>query len=91
MKKYIRAAIGPAYDAISKYLSDDDIYNTLKPMEKKILAKAANSIDYQVYLISAVETLDLAGVATSDTFDTVAKILIKNWDFDEQRRVASRK
>ena len=91
MKRYIRASMGTAYDAISKYLSDDTIYSTLKPMEKKILAKAANSIDYQVYLISAVETLDLAGVATSDTFDTVAGILIKNWDFEEQHRVASGK
>lgn len=90
MKRYIRASMGTAYDAINKYLSDDDVYSTLKPMEKKILAKAANSIDYQVYLIGAVETLELAGVATSDTFDTVAEMLIENWDFDEQRRVAGR-
>ena len=82
--------MGKAFDAINEYLSDNDIYDTLNPMEKKILAKATNSIDFQVYLISAVETLDLAGVATSDTFNTVAEILIKNWDFVEQRRVAGR-
>lgn len=86
----VASTMGVVYDAISKYLSDDAVYDTLKPYEKKILAKAANSIDYQVYLMGAVDALDLANVATSETFDKVVELMIENWDFGEQRRVAGR-
>lgn len=79
--------MGTAYDTIKSYLSNDEIYNTLNPFEKKILAKAANSIDYQVYLMGAVEALSLANVPTSDTFNKVAEMLNEYWDFDRQGQV----
>ena len=73
-----------AYDnAIAPFLSDDSVYDTLFPLEKKILAKAWNSLDYQTYLMGAIDALDLAGITTSDTFNTVADMLIKNWEFPE--------
>ena len=87
---YVNAStsrMGTAYDVINSYLSDDEIYNMLNPFEKKILAKAANSIDYQVYLMGAVEALSLANVSTSNTFDRVAEMLIENWDFRRQDQI----
>lgn len=70
-----------AFKVVQAYLSDSDTYNSLNPYEKKILASAANSVDYQVYLISAVETLDLTHVPVSDTFRKVIDIVIENWEF----------
>lgn len=88
---YVKASssspMGTAYDTIKSYLSDDEVYSTLKPFEKKILAKASNSIDYQLYLMGAVEALSLAKVPTSDTFDKVAEMLNENWDFRRQERI----
>lgn len=79
--------MGINYDVINAYLSDDDIYDTLYPFEKKILAKAANSIDFQVYLAGAIEALNLAKVSVSPTFEKVTEMLIENWDFDRQRKI----
>lgn len=87
-KTSVTASQGIPYSFIREFLSDNAVYDTLKPFEKKILAKAANSIEYQVYLMGAIEALDLAGVSTSETFDRVAEILIENWDFDRQRKIA---
>lgn len=90
-KSAVTASMPIPYHVIRAYLSDNSVYSTLNQFEKKIIAKAANSIDYQVYLCGAIEALDLAGVSVSPTFEKVAEMLIENWDFDDQDRVAGRK
>lgn len=70
-----------SFKAVQAYLSDSNTYNSLNPYEKKILARAANSADYQVYLVSAAETLDLTNVPISDAFRKVIDIVMENWEF----------
>ena len=58
---------------LSKFLEifPDDVYRKLGVAEKRILAKAYNSVDPQIYLQGAVDGMELAGFDFSEAFDSI--------------------
>lgn len=72
-----------AREAVKKYLTDAN-FLSMSSAEKKIVAKAQNSTNFQVYIVAAYEALDLAGVSTSAAFDEVYRIVIREWNFDAE-------
>lgn len=63
----------------------NDIYEDLDRVEKKIIAKACNSNDPQIYLQGALEGMELAGFQFSTQFDEIYQDVIKNFDFEKYR------
>lgn len=72
-----------AREAVKKYLTDAN-FLSMSSAEKKIVAKARNSTNFQVYIVAAYEALYLAGVSTSAAFDEVYNTVIREWNFDAE-------
>lgn len=54
----------------------DDVYRKLAVAEKRILAKAYNSVDPQIYLQGAVDVMELAGFDFSEAFDSIYRDIV---------------
>ena len=54
----------------------DDVFRKLAVAEKRILAKAYNSVDPQIYLQGAVDGMELAGFDFSEAFDSIYQDLV---------------
>ena len=82
-----RIVCSSRYDATLKILRNipDDVYRKLAVAEKRILAKAYNSVDPQIYLHGAVEGMELAGFDFSEAFDSIYQGITSNYDFDVYR------
>lgn len=63
----------------------DDVYRNLDRVEKKVIAKACNSKDPQIYLQGALEGMELAGFQFSKQFDDIYQDVVKNFDFEQYR------
>lgn len=63
----------------------DDVYRNLNVAERRIIAKACNSKDSQIYLHGAVEGMELAGFQFSKEFDSIYQDVVKNFDFGVYR------
>nr|DAE14609.1 MAG TPA: hypothetical protein [Myoviridae sp. ctTRu92] len=63
----------------------DDVYRNLNVVERRVIAKACNSKDPQIYLFGAVEGMELAGFQFSKEFDSIYQDVVKNFDFDVYR------
>mgnify|MGYP005754758527 CR=1 FL=1 len=63
----------------------DDVYRNLDRVEKKVIAKACNSKDPQIYLQGALEGMELAGFQFSNQFDDIYQDFVKNFDFEQYR------
>lgn len=63
----------------------DEVYRKLDEVEKRVIAKAYNSKDPQIYLHGAVEGMDLAGFQFTKEFESIYQDVIKNFDFQIYR------
>lgn len=63
----------------------DDVYRNLNVVERRVIAKACNSKDLQIYLFGAVEGMELAGFQFSKEFDIIYQDVVKNFDFGVYR------
>lgn len=82
-----RIVCSSRYDATLEILRNipDDVYRKLAVAEKRILAKAHNSVDPQIYLHGAVEGMELVGFNFSEAFDSIYQDITSNYDFDVYR------
>ena len=63
----------------------DDVYRNLNVVERWVITKACNSKDPQIYLLGAVEGLELARFQFSKEFDSIYQDVVQNFDFSVYR------
>lgn len=61
----------------------DDTYKQLSYAERKIIARALNSVHPQVYILGAFDAWNIARQSCSDAFVSICDEVVECWDFDD--------
>lgn len=75
-----KADIGELIDAIP-----DIELGKMSKAEKRIIAKAKNSPNPQIYLAGAADAIELVGADVTDAFVNFYNTVLQNWDFNNSQ------
>lgn len=85
MKRIICSSLGYKHTIEILTHIPDEVYRKLGEVEKRIIAKAYNSKDPQIYLHGAVQGMELAGFQFSEEFKGIYEDVIKNFELQVYR------